>query len=340
MRVVTSFVALAAITGLCVACGSAAPPSPVDARTASTAATPKPPAPPAPACKGAEDCFAQGKVALAAGDAHARELLGKACEGELRETTSFDTVSAIIDACVLLGRAYQSGKGGEVDNEKARAAFGRSCAGVVSSIDGCAWLVKVSRAGTSHAPNDVSLLRAAQSGCSTRAATEENRAVRGESCLVLASGTRGRTKERAFTDACTLGVEEGCTAAKALAAAATPQPATPSDVEGANLTMGGMTVDGVSLADIACKTDGGLGSLFGGMTVGVGFKSKKAKLDACSPKGVVATRVKWVSAGGRMTNVHATGNDASTNRCVERALAGAVATTAGVCAATVKHGRK
>jgi hypothetical protein len=40
-----------------------------------------------------------------------------------------------------------------------------------------------------------------------------------------------------------------------------------------------------------------------------------------------------------MTKVRATGADARTNACVERALTGAVAMVDGTCGATVTHGK-
>lgn len=127
------------------------------------------------------------------------------------------------------------------------------------------------------------------------------------------------------------------TAAPTTTEAPVSEPA-PTDVDAPNLTMTSMTVDGVELSDIACHTQGeGLGGFFGGLAVGAGFKARKAQLDACS-KSPVETRVKWIGAGGRMTQIHASGGRASVNRCVERALRGAVATTSGPCAATVKHG--
>ena len=112
----------------------------------------------------------------------------------------------------------------------------------------------------------------------------------------------------------------------------------PDDVPGANLHIDSVNVDGVQLKDVACKTSGGgFGGLFGSLAIGAGFKERKAKLQACAPKAV-ESRVAWKSANNRMTDLHVTGNSPAINRCVERALAGAPSTVAGVCAATVVHG--
>jgi hypothetical protein len=115
--------------------------------------------------------------------------------------------------------------------------------------------------------------------------------------------------------------------------------APPSDVDGANLTMANIEADGLVLKDMTCKVDGGLvGGLFGGIALAAGLTGRKTQLDACSPS-VVETRVKWVSVGGHMTHVTASGPSTTVNRCVERALAGAPSPMAATCATTVRHGR-
>ena len=161
----------------------------------------------------------------------------------------------------------------------------------------------------------------------------------------------------AYSNGCSLGDDAGCEAMKketarppsetraASAAQVGPLDAPakegPSDVEGANLHMTGMNVDGIALDDVACKLqDPNVGGILGGIVLGAGFKSKKAALDGCSKGVTTRTRVRWTGQGGRMTNIKAAGKDAATNRCVERALTGAVSTVSGSCAATVTHGGK
>jgi hypothetical protein len=114
--------------------------------------------------------------------------------------------------------------------------------------------------------------------------------------------------------------------------------APPSDVDGANLTMANIEADGLVLKDLTCKVDGGLvGGLFGGIALAAGLTGRKMQLDACSPS-LVETRVKWVSTGGHMTHVTASGSSMTVNRCVEHALAGAPSPMAATCATTVRHG--
>jgi hypothetical protein len=111
-----------------------------------------------------------------------------------------------------------------------------------------------------------------------------------------------------------------------------------ADVDGANLTMANIEADGLVLKDLTCKVDGGIvGGLFGGIALAAGLTGRKMQLDACSPS-LVETRVKWVSTGGHMTHVTASGSSMTVNRCVEHALAGAPSPMAATCATTVRHG--
>lgn len=203
-------------------------------------------------------------------------------------------------ACFRFASMAGPGKGGPKDEHAAASAAERACKADVA--EGCALFGICARDGVGT-PRDEDAARAA------------------------------------FHKACMGGYAKGCRAEHELTAAAAPKPA--DDVEGANLTMGGVQADGVRLKNIACKTKGSaLGGLFGGITVVAGFKSRKARLDACSPKEIAETRVKWTSAGGRMMKIHAVGASGARNACVEKALAGALSTVEGVCAATLLHGRK
>ncbi|MBK8936265.1 MAG: hypothetical protein IPM79_01060 [Polyangiaceae bacterium] len=64
-------------------------------------------------------------------------------------------------------------------------------------------------------------------------------------------------------------------------ATASAAPAGPAPLEGANMTIGSFSADGLALKDISCKTDGGLGGLMGSMTIAAGLSKKKAALDKC-----------------------------------------------------------
>lgn len=282
------------------------------------------PAVPSPTCTGAEDCLAKGKAAPPNGD-EARTFFGKACD------------AGNVEGCVAQGRAYVADGG---DPTKARPIFKKACADEPSAaLDACAWFVRVSR----DDPNAdrPAVVDAAKTACSTRGAYGDNRALRAEACLALRdllpkTDDDARLADRATKVACGLGNTDACDASREAAQKARAT----DDVGGATLRMGRMSVDGLVLSDIACRTtDNGLGGLFGGIAVGAGFKAKKAALDACS-KSVVTTRVKWSGVGGKMKDITASGPDPKVNKCVERALAGAVSTTSGVCAATVEHGKK
>lgn len=237
-----------------------------------------------------------------------------------------------------------------MDVSKARDAFARTCTGPVYSIDGCAWLVRAIRAQRRDDDGAAAETNAAKIGCSVLGATADNRELRADSCVAYGQALRASHDDggalRAFRDACELGDRRACDAVKKLependAPKVAEKPKVASDVDGANLNMTSMNVDGLLLRDISCRTEGGgIGGLFGGIALGAGFKARRAQLDACSPKETVETRVKWTGAGGRMTSVKATGKDPAVNKCVERALTGAVATIAGACAASVTHGRK
>jgi len=118
-----------------------------------------------------------------------------------------------------------------------------------------------------------------------------------------------------------------------------PEPAAaPSDVPGANLTIGQLEADGLKAKDIACKTEGGGGmALLGAVLVTAWMSPQKKALDACAPAGT-ETRVVWKARGGKVTEIVAKG-DAKTKACVERALSGGKPVLEGQCAATLVHGK-
>jgi len=123
--------------------------------------------------------------------------------------------------------------------------------------------------------------------------------------------------------------------------AGTPAPtATGPQLPGANITIGEATVDGVTVKGLSCRTGGGgLGALLGTLTLTAGISKRRTELDRCAPSGKVETPIHWHQAGGKITKVTASGPDQPRNRCVERALLGAVAPQAAECMATVVHGK-
>jgi hypothetical protein len=111
-------------------------------------------------------------------------------------------------------------------------------------------------------------------------------------------------------------------------------------VPGANITMGEVTVDGVTVKSLSCRTGGGgLGALLGTLTLTAGISKRRAQLDRCGSPGKQATPIHWHQGGGKITKVTASGPDPKRNRCVQQALMGAVATQDAECMATVVHGK-
>ncbi len=117
-------------------------------------------------------------------------------------------------------------------------------------------------------------------------------------------------------------------------ATASAAPAGPAPLEGANMTIGSFSADGLALKDISCKTDGGLGGLMGSMTIAAGLSKKKAALDKC---GKGETRAHIWQKGGKVTKAEIVG-ESKAGPCVQKALIGAPATMDSECLLTIVHG--
>lgn len=117
-------------------------------------------------------------------------------------------------------------------------------------------------------------------------------------------------------------------------ASASAAPAGPAPLEGANMTIGSFTADGLALKDISCKTDGGLGGLMGSMTIAAGLSKRKAQLDKC---GKGETRAHIWQKGGKVTKAEIVG-ESKAGPCVQKALVGAPATMDSECLLTIVHG--
>jgi hypothetical protein len=124
------------------------------------------------------------------------------------------------------------------------------------------------------------------------------------------------------------------TAAPTAVASAAPTKAV-SEPAGANLHVGSMAVDGLTLEDLACKADG-LGML-GSMIVVGSIAKKKAALNAC---GKGKPRVTWTATKGTIGTVTVKAdNNAKMEACVAKALKGTQAPFEGECAATLVLGK-
>ena len=108
-------------------------------------------------------------------------------------------------------------------------------------------------------------------------------------------------------------------------------------VDGANVSIGSIAVDGLQATDLRCRREGG-GGLFGGAMGAIsGIAKRKKRLMACgsSPEDV---RVRWTTAGGRIKTVEVEASSKKVSGCVKKALKGASAAFGGTCAATFSIG--
>jgi len=96
-----------------------------------------------------------------------------------------------------------------------------------------------------------------------------------------------------------------------------------------------MSVDGLTLEDLACKADG-LGML-GSMIVVGSISKKKTAINAC---GKGKPRVTWTATKGTIGTVTVKAdNNAKMETCVAKALKGTQAPFEGECAATLVLGQ-
>ncbi len=144
---------------------------------------------------------------------------------------------------------------------------------------------------------------------------------------------------RSYLDrACAAKDAEACDNMKALdAAIEQARVANVLPVEGANVSIGSIGVDGLQATNLQCRREGG-GGLFGGAMGAIsGIAKRKKRLMACgsSPEDV---RVRWTTAGGRIKTVEVEASSKKVSGCVKKALKGASAAFGGTCAATFSIG--
>ena len=131
-----------------------------------------------------------------------------------------------------------------------------------------------------------------------------------------------------FAKACVLGSSEACEEADALAPKLV-------EVEGANVSAGSMTVDGLEVRDLQCAVEGG--ALLGTMAIAASLAERKKSLDRCAPSGQ-AFVVHWRFAGGKTRDVEVRGGSEKASRCASKAIAGAKAVMPARCGAIVLAG--
>ena len=137
---------------------------------------------------------------------------------------------------------------------------------------------------------------------------------------------------------CKGGDKEACgNLEKVAAAAAQSRLASVLPVDGANVSIGSISVDGLSASDLKCRRDGG-GGLFGGAMGAIsGISKRKGKLMKCA-KAPEDVRVRWKASGGKIKTVEVKASSTKVETCVKKAVKGASAAFGGTCAATFSIG--
>lgn len=160
----------------------------------------------------------------------------------------------------------------------------------------------------------------------------------GDATATASTATAQATAEATATVATAAPTAEPTSAPTSVATAqptAAPTASVDSGPAGANLHVGSMTVDGLTIENLACRAEG-LGIL-GSMLVVGGLSKKKAALDACG-KGKV--HVQWTAAKGSVSQVTAKAdNNTKMEACVTKVLKGTQAPFEGECAADVTLGK-
>lgn len=139
--------------------------------------------------------------------------------------------------------------------------------------------------------------------------------------------------EKWMRKACELGDQDGCKGAEQLAAAQDP-----NAVAGANLNIGSMDVNGMTIMDLQCRLSGG-GGLFGSMALVATLADKKKAFDKCAPKGA-APSVRWDFEGGKTKVLNVDDPSDKVAACVEKIMKQVPATMEAQCRATILVGNK
>ncbi|KIG18634.1 hypothetical protein DB30_07649 [Enhygromyxa salina] len=243
----------------------------------------------------------------------AAKLLAGACEQDERQ------------ACSLLGNILVTD---HQDLSAAAKVFARGCE--LGDVDSCknAGVIYLSKLG------EVQLAL----GLFERACAERD----AEACYNLGAvhgeGLYGAAQDLAAGEqwmrkACELGDKDGCAGADKLAAAQDP-----NAVVGANLNVGSMDVNGMTIMDLQCRLSGG-GGLFGSMALAGTLAEKKKAFDKCAPKGA-APIVRWDFDGGKTHVLHVDDPSEQVAACVEKIMKKVPATMQAQCRATLLIGNK
>jgi hypothetical protein len=314
----------------------------------------QPVAKPEPPCASADDCL------QASSDA--REKLDTPRQMAVLEYSCATYPNGLF--CLQLGQLYLSAP--PADRSREREVLRASCTSVAPDV--CARLAVMVYTGEGGEVDQELALSSAKLGCSDSGKVEQP-VLRGEACWIISRTTQQKDKDLSlyFERGCRFGNEPCCEAdaprraalakaeadkkaaeekraieeaekkeAEAKAAEEAAKKAA-GPLPDANLTIGAITSDGLSLKDIACKTEGRVG-LLGTLVVVGGLSKRKDKLDACH-KGETETQVHFWQSGGKISKAEALGPDAKVNKCVEKAVLGAPSSMDSECFATIIHGK-
>ena len=343
-----ALISLAACAGK--ATDVAPPQTPVEA--AEPVAAEAPPAEPEGPCPSDEACAEQGRALADGGDtAGARAMYEHGCDGG--GLKSCEALASAVDkedpelALSLWEKACTQGAPSscfnaaethrERDPNKASTLYAKACSPDLE--DAVLRSLACSRgAVTAYGAKDYANARTmAEVLC-----TDEATSGCGLLGVLYVQGfgvTADIDRAKAYLDqGCKGGDQEACTnLGKVDAAVERDRLASALPVEGANVSIGSIAVDGLSASNLQCRRDGG-GGLFGGAMGAIsGISKRKGKLMKCAsePEDV---RVRWTATGGKIKSVEVQASTPKVAACVKKAVKGSTAAFGGTCAATFSIG--
>jgi hypothetical protein len=307
------------------------------------------------ACESADECNNMGAMALLGGQFElGRKLLEKACELESGA------------GCSNLAGVFARGDGVDKDLARSAALYLKACE--LGSGSACTDAGVFHHLGEGVAKDDHRALKLFEKGCDggdeqgcsnagillyqgqgvpqdyQRAAPLFEKACeRGvvDGCFNLGVAYlkgNGVTEDREraaglFQQACDGGDKDACR----VLAEIEQEAADESAGSGTSLGAASMTVNGMTVSDLACDLTGG--GLLGTMTIVAGLADRKQALDKCAPKGDTPT-VKWTMKGGKTTKVTVSGAASKKiGKCVKKAMKKIRSAVDGTCSAVIHLGQ-
>lgn len=205
--------------------------------------------------------------------------------------------------------------------EAARKAFERGCSGQTPSPKACSALALMLANGEGGPKDENRALGLAEKSC---AADDPGGCLMHG--LIMRNRKESATAANDFDKACRLGLKAAC---KEKGTVAPPADSSTS------FTADEMTLEGLSIAKLECKLEGGASGLLGALVVGKTLSARKAEMTKCTKKPA-EVKVSWTNAGQTASDIVVESPDVTLKKCVEKALEGAPATAPGKCSATVR----